>query len=244
MIAQHQTAPQPDFQPQPLLTKFRRLDKQLIDRGLVATPQRAQELIVNGAVRVNGAVITATQCPVNPEHLIEISGIDCPWVSADALKLFEAIKATKLDVRGRVAVNLGAGIGGFEDVLLQNGAKKIYAVEQESALLHHSLSLNPRIKNLQRVAAKDVTEAHIEKDFSLIVADIGTDNLVENLKPVLSVIEEDCNILLFASDKKALKDVEKTLRLDYALMIKRVPDAYQKVWDAKGSHLVWLQKKI
>lgn len=227
------------------LTKFRRLDKQLIERGLVATTQRAQELIMNGAVRVNGAVITATQCPINEDHVIEISGMDCPWVSPDALKLFEALEAAKIDVRGRIAVDIGAGIGGFEDVILQKGGKKIYAIEKDANLLHTSLSLNPRIKNLHRIDAKTINKTHIEDDkFDLIVTDIGTEDLVENLKPTLSLTEKGYDLLIFAGDKKALKDAEKILRLEFGLLIKKIPDKYQKEWEAKESYLIWLQKRV
>lgn len=227
------------------LTKFRRLDKQLIERGLVATPQRAQELIMNGAVRVNGAVITATQCPIFDEHTLEISGIDCPWVSPDALKLFEAFEAVKIDIRGRTAVDVGAGVGGFEDVILQKGGKKIYAIEKEANLLHSSLSLNPRIKNLHRINAKDITRSHIEDDkFDLIVCDIGTEDLNETLRPVLSLTESGYDLFIFGEDKKALKDAEKLLRLDFGLLVKKIPDKYAKEWEAKNSHLIWLNKRV
>ncbi len=226
------------------LTKFQRLDRQLTDRGLVATPQRAQELILNGAVRVNGAVITAPHCPVDKAHNIEISGIDCPWVSPDALKLFEALEAAKIDVKGRIAVDIGAGIGGFEDVILQKGGKKIYAIEKEAALLHHSLSLNPRIKNLQRIEAKDVNASHLDDGkFDLIVTDIGTENLAEHLKPVLSLAQSGYDLLVFGSDKKELKEQEKILRLEFGLLVKKAPDKYQKEWEEKGSFLIWLQKR-
>lgn len=227
-----------------MITTFQRLDKILTERGLVATTERAKILIQNGAVRVNGAVITAVQCPVNDIHNIEISGIDCPWVSTDALKLFEALEACKLDVKGRIAIDIGAGVGGFEDVLLQKGAKKIFAVEREFGLLDESLSLNQRIKNLYNTQGHNLTKTHINEKFDLVVADIGSENLLEELKPVLALAEGGYDLLIFADDKKALKDAEKALRLEFALLAKRVPDAYQKIWEAKGSLLIWLQKKI
>lgn len=226
------------------LTKFRRLDKQLVEQGLVATTARAQELIQSGAVRVNGAVITAIQCPIYDDHQIEISGIDCPWVSPDALKLFEALDAIKLDVKGRTAVDIGAGAGGFEDVLIQKGAKKIYAIDKESALLHHSLSLNPRIKNLQRTIAKDLKKEQLDTPFDLIVSEIPTAELAESLVPVISYAEQDFDLLAFCEDKKLAKDIEKNLRLDHAMMLKKVPDTFQKKMEAQGLYLMWLQKKI
>ena len=226
-----------------MLTKFQRLDKILTERGLVATSERAKILIQSGAVHVNGAVITAVQCPVNDGHKIEISGIDCPWVSPEALKLFEALDACKLDVKGRIAINLGAGVGGFEDVLLQKGSRKVFAVDKDFGLLHESLTVNQRIKNLYNTEAKNLKAEQIDETPDLIIADIGSTDLIENLKPSLSLATGGYDLLLFAEDKKALKDIEKSLRLEYALLPKRVPDGYQKTWEAKGVSLIWLQKK-
>lgn len=226
------------------VSKFKRLDKELVSRGLVASIERAKTLVMNGAVRVNGAPITAVHCPINPEHKIEISGIDCPWVSTDAIKLFETLKAIKLDVRGITALNLGAGAGGFEDVLLQNGAKMIYSVEKEGYLLDPSLSLNKRIKNLQRVEAKSLSKAIIDKDFALLTADIGDENFIENITPALGLSGTSFDILIFLEDKNAAKDVEKFLRFEHRCVIKKVPEKLQKFLDENASHLIWMQKKV
>ncbi len=225
------------------VTKFIRLDKQIVDRGLVSTIQRAQELILNGAVRVNGAVITAAHCPINDDHVIEISGIDCPWVSPDALKLFEALETQKIDVRGRIAVDIGAGLGGFCDVLLQKSIRKVFAIEKETNLLHPSLSLNPRIKNLHRTDAKSVTTAQIDEDFDLIVADLPVENFIETVVPVARLAQGSYDLLVFVSDKKAGKELEKTLRLELGCLVKKVSDSFQKSLGEKGSYLMWLQKK-
>lgn len=225
------------------VSKFKRLDKELVSRGLVASIERAKTLVMNGAVRVNGAPITAVHCPINPEHKIEISGIDCPWVSKDAIKLFEALKAIKLDVRGITAVNLGAGAGGFEDVLLQNGAKMIYSVDKEGHLLDPSLSLNKRIKNLQRIEARSLSKDHIDKDFELLVAEIGQDNLIENIAPVLPLSAKTFDILIFIEDKAAAKDIDKYLRLEQRFLAKKVPEKLQKFLEEHGSYLIWMQKK-
>ena len=228
--------------PKPV-SKFKRLDKELVSRGLVASIERAKTLVMNGAVRVNGAPITAIHCPINPDHKIEISGIDCPWVSKDAIKLFETLKAIKLDVRGLTALNLGAGAGGFEDVLLQNGAKKIYAVERDMHKLDPSLSLNKRIKNLQRVEASSLNKDEIDKDFDLLIADIGHDNLIANITPALSLSMTGFYILIFIDDKNAAKDIEKFLRLEQRCLAKKVPEKLQKFLDEQGSYLIWMQKK-
>ena len=213
------------------VSKFKRLDKELVSRGLVASIERAKTLVMNGAVRVNGAPITAIHCPINPDHKIEISGIDCPWVSSDAIKLFETLKAIKLDVRGLTALNLGAGAGGFEDVLLQNGAKKIYAVERDMHKLDPSLSLNKRIKNLQRVEASSLNKDAIDKDFDLLIADIGNENLIENITPALELSGTSFDILIFIEDKSTAKDIEKFLRLEQRCMIKKVPEKLQRFLD-------------
>ncbi len=218
------------------VTKFTRLDKEIIARGLVATMSRAHELIQAGAVRVNGAVITAPHCPINVEHRVEISGVDCPWVSPDALKLFEALDAIQLDVRGMTAIDLGAGAGGFTDVLLQKGAKKVYAVDREFGLLHSSLTLNPRVRNLHKLEAKDIGKTHVEDALDLVVADIGADDIVEAVTPALALAEGPYSLLVFM-DRKTGKDAERTLRLEHGLLVKKVPESQ------KECGLLWLVKK-
>ena len=220
------------------ITTFKPLDKFLVETGKVASLERAHELIRNGSVRINGAVITATVCPVYEGHKIEIDGVEGPWVNVQAAKLYHALDGLNIDVRGRTAVDLGAGLGGFAEVLLQKHASKVYTVDTEYGALHSSLMLSPRIKNLQKTNAKDLTKTHIDEEFDLIVTDIGSENLTETLAPVLSLVEGPCDILIFLDDKRIAKNIERFLRLENGFLIKKVPDTLQK-----ESAIVWGHKK-
>jgi len=220
------------------LTKFKRLDKHLLERGLVATLPRAQQLISAGAVRVNGAVITAPQCPINDEHRIDISGIDCPWVSSHAMRLFTALETLKLDVKGMIALDLGAGAGGFTEVLLQKQTKKVYAVEKDFGLLDPSLSENPRVKNIYNSDAKSLTKTILPEDFDLIVSDIPDEDIAASLSALIPLTQKSLDLLVFVSEKKAAKEIERQIRIDHAMMVKKVPETLQK-----DEALIWLQKR-
>ena len=220
------------------ITKFKRLDKTIVDNGLVATIERAHELIQNGAVYVNGAPITSVLCPINEDHQITISGIDCPWVSQEAIRLFEALDQLKIDVKGRIAVDLGSGAGGFTEVLLQRGIKKVYAVDKDSNLLHSSLILNPRVKNLHKSEARDLKPESFQDAFDLIVADTGPENYEEILTPVLTSALPALDLLIFADTKDTAKNLERWLRLEMKCLLKKVPDSLHQ-----GGHLIWAVRK-
>lgn len=221
-----------------MITKFQRLDRTLVNNGMVATIERAHELIQNGAVRVNGAVITSVLCPIEAGHEIKISGIDSPWVSQDAGHLYEALEALKIDVKGRTAIDIGAGAGGFTEVLLQRGAKKVYAVDKEFGLLHSSLILHPRVKNVQKTDARDINAETTDNPFDMIVADTGVENYEEILTPVLALLQSGFDLLLFTDTKENGKAIERWLRLEMKCLLKKVPDAVQTY-----GYLIWAQKK-
>ena len=220
------------------ITKFKRLDKHLVDRGLVATLPRAHQLIMAGAVRVNGAVIEAPQCPINDEHKIEISGIDCPWVSAEALALFTALDVLKIDVKGSTALDVGAGKGGFTEVLLQKQAKKVFAVEKEFGLLDPSLMQHPRVKNLYNLDAKTLTPEIISESIDMIVCDIADDDVVAVVANVMQFAKGRLHLLVFGQDKSRAKDIERQLRIDHGLLVKKVPDTLQT-----ERPLIWLNRR-
>lgn len=221
-----------------MITKFQRLDRTLVNSGMVATIERSHELIQNGAVSVNGAIITSVLCPIEANHEIKISGIDSPWVSKEAGHLYDALDALKIDVKGRVAVDIGAGAGGFTEVLLQRGTKKIFAVEKEFGLLHSSLILNQRVKNIQKTDIRAVKKETFDTAFDLIVADTGPENYEEILAPVLALPESSFDLLLYVDTKENGKSIERWLRLEMKCLLKKVPDISQKY-----GYLIWAHKK-
>ena len=106
-----------------------RLDRLLLERGLVASRERAQSLILEGKVLVNGQKLEKAGASVNAESEIRLLGEPLKYVSRGGLKLERALEHWHIDVRGKVCLDVGASTGGFTDCLLQRGAARVIAVD-------------------------------------------------------------------------------------------------------------------
>ena len=126
-----------------------RLDRLLVDRGLIETRQQAIGIILSGNVFVNGVLVDKAGSAVAKDAEISIKS-RMPYVSRGGLKLEEAIRHFNIDVAGRIAIDIGASTGGFTDCLLQHGAKKVYAVDVGYGQLHWKLRNAPRVVNLEK----------------------------------------------------------------------------------------------
>jgi len=127
-----------------------RLDKLLVDRGLTASRERAQALILAARVLVDGRKVTKTGQQVSVDSKIELTGADMPYVSRGGLKLEHAIATFGIGVEGMVAMDVGASTGGFVDCLLQRGAKRVYAVDVGYGQLAWKLRQDPRVVVLEK----------------------------------------------------------------------------------------------
>lgn len=121
-----------------------RLDVILVRRGLVETRERAQWLIENGQVQVEGKVVTKPSFRVSPEADIRLLGT-LPYVSRGGFKLEAALKSFGVNPEGWVALDVGASTGGFTDCLLQHGAQRVYAVDVGHSQLAPRLKQDPRV---------------------------------------------------------------------------------------------------
>jgi 23S rRNA (cytidine1920-2'-O)/16S rRNA (cytidine1409-2'-O)-methyltransferase len=132
-----------------------RADKHLADRGLVSSRSQAKSLIENGDVKVNGKIISKASEPIDEKDQIEI--ISHQYVGRGALKLERAIEEFKPPVSGKVYLDIGASTGGFTEVLLMNGASKVYAIDVGHGQLAKQLLSDARVINLEDTNIKDVT---------------------------------------------------------------------------------------
>ena len=136
--------------------KKERIDKLLVDRGLVASRERARALILAGAVLVDEQVVDKAGAQIAKEAEIRLKGEDIPFVSRGGLKLAKGLDAFALDVRERICIDVGASTGGFTDCLLQRGARKVYAVDVGYGQLAWSLRTDPRVVNLERTNIRNL----------------------------------------------------------------------------------------
>lgn len=148
-----------------------RVDKLLVDRGLVESRAKAQALIMAGKVYSGDRRIAKAGDLLPDEAPLELKGQDHPWVSRGGLKLAHALAEFGLDPRGAIAIDVGASTGGFTDVLLAHGAAKVYAVDVGHGQLAWKLRNDPRVVVLERTNARRLSPAEIPGPVDWIVCD-------------------------------------------------------------------------
>lgn len=167
-----------------------RIDKYLAEKGLVESRTRAQELIAGGFVLCNGLPVKKDSADVTDADKIEVTGQAIPYVSRGGFKLEGARQAFGLNFADKIACDIGASTGGFTDVLLQNGAKRVYAIDCGRGQLHPSLIGDPRVVNLESLNIRDVTEDTLPEKCDLAVCDLSFISQTY-LYPILPLILKD-----------------------------------------------------
>ena len=137
--------------------KKQRLDQLIFDLGYTESRERAKTTIMCGSVFVNGQRVDKPGTAVDPEAKIEVRGEALPFVSRGGFKLDKALKVFPVDPEGKICLDCGASTGGFTDVLLQHGAKKVYAVDVGYGQLAWKLRTDERVVNLERTNLRYVT---------------------------------------------------------------------------------------
>lgn len=148
-----------------------RVDKLLVDRGLVESRARAQALIMAGKVYSGDRRIAKAGDTLPEDAPLELKGQDHPWVSRGGLKLAHALKAFALDPKGAVAIDVGASTGGFTDVLVAHGAAKVYAVDVGHGQLAWKLRTDPRVVVLERTNARHLSAQQVPEPVDWVVCD-------------------------------------------------------------------------
>ncbi|MDQ6971676.1 MAG: TlyA family RNA methyltransferase [Mariprofundaceae bacterium] len=154
----------------PVKIKKQRLDHLLTERGLVESGNRAQRLIMAGLVYVNGQKMDKAGQQLRSDVEIEVRET-LAYVSRGALKLKGALESFPLPLKGAVGLDVGASTGGFTDLMLQEGAVKVYAVDVGHSQLHYRLQQDGRVINLQRTHIRDLTPEHVPEPIDALVID-------------------------------------------------------------------------
>lgn len=138
-----------------------RLDVLLVARGLAESREKAQALILAGKVHVAGYPHAKAGTSLPDDVEIHVEAPEHPWVGRGGVKLAHALDVFGIDVRGRLALDIGASTGGFTDVLLQRGARHVIAVDVGHGQLHWKLRNDPRVSLHEGVNARALTRADI-----------------------------------------------------------------------------------
>ncbi|MEM7022928.1 MAG: TlyA family RNA methyltransferase [Pseudomonadota bacterium] len=153
------------------MTSKVRLDQLLVARGLVESRAQAQALIVSRRVFTGERCLDKAGQQVNPDLEVTLRKDEHGFVSRGGTKLAGGLDHFQLDPTGAIALDLGASTGGFTDVLLQCGARRIYAVDVGYGQLDWRLRNDPRVEVLERTNARHLTNAEIPDPIDVIVAD-------------------------------------------------------------------------
>jgi 23S rRNA (cytidine1920-2'-O)/16S rRNA (cytidine1409-2'-O)-methyltransferase len=150
-----------------------RLDKLLVDRGLAASRERAQALILAGKVLVNEQKIEKSGAQVADECVIRLLGEDLKYVSRGGLKLERALEHWNISVEGKVCVDIGASTGGFTDCLLQHGAARVIAIDTGYGQMDFKLRQNERVRLLEKTNARYLTREALGETADFIAMDVS-----------------------------------------------------------------------
>ena len=172
-----------------------RADQLLVDNGLAESRARAQAQILAGLVYLGDKKVEKAGQQVPSDADLDVRGRDHPWVSRGGIKLAHGIEAFAIDVTGFVAIDVGSSTGGFTDVLLTNGAAKVYAVDSGTNQLAWKLRSDDRVIVHEQTSARILTDAHIPEPIDIIVCDASFISLAKVLEKPLSFARAGAHLL-------------------------------------------------
>ncbi|RJQ48011.1 MAG: TlyA family RNA methyltransferase [Nitrospiraceae bacterium] len=164
-----------------------RLDKLLHDKGLAESREKAKALILAGEVLVNGLVIDKAGALVNQDDTVTVEN-KLPYVSRGGLKLEHAIREFRIDLKDKVAMDVGASTGGFTDCLLQHGAKKVYAIDVGYGQFSYALRKDDRIELFEKTNIRYFDRELVPDDINIAVIDVSFISLSKVIPKVLEFL--------------------------------------------------------
>jgi 23S rRNA (cytidine1920-2'-O)/16S rRNA (cytidine1409-2'-O)-methyltransferase len=186
-----------------------RIDRLLVERGLFDSRAKAQAAIEAGLVKANGTAIGKASEEVDAAAVLEASPAH-PYVSRGGVKLAAALDHFGFDPKGRVCLDVGASTGGFTQVLLARGARKVYAVDVGRGQLHDSLREKPEVVSLEETDIRTITPERLGETPSLIAVDVSFISLKQVLPAAFALATPPAQLIAlvkpqFEAGRAALK---------------------------------------
>ncbi len=150
-----------------------RLDVLCVSLGLVESRTKSKNLISEGKVSVDGKIIKKPSELVDENSAVSIIHSEDEYVSRGAYKLLGALKAFEVEIKNRICADIGASTGGFTEVLLKNGAEKIYAVDVGKNQLHSKIKTQEKVISMEQTNARELEKNSFSDDISLVVMDVS-----------------------------------------------------------------------
>lgn len=168
-----------------------RLDIKLVQLGLVSGRDKAKAIIMAGIVYVNGQKADKAGTEVLDEDKIELRGETLRYVSRGGLKLEKAFESFPIQVQNAICMDIGASTGGFTDCMLQNGAKKVYAIDVGYGQLAWKLRTDERVVNLERTNFRHVTKEQVTDPVNFASVDVSFISLTLILPAAYPLLSDD-----------------------------------------------------
>lgn len=172
-----------------------RLDQLLVDRGLADSRTKAQALVMAGLVYGTDRRFDKPGAQIAADTEISVKGKDHPWVSRGGQKLAKGIDHFNIDPTGLICLDLGASTGGFTDVLLTNGAAKVYAIDVGQGQLDWKLRTDDRVVVLEKTNARHLTADQVPDPIDLIVCDVSFIGLEKVLPPAMALAKPGARLV-------------------------------------------------
>ena len=172
-----------------------RLDVLLVKRNLVESREKAKAIIMSGNVFVEGEREDKAGTTFSDEVQIEIKGHTLPYVSRGGLKLEKAVANFDVDLEGKVCTDVGSSTGGFTDCMLQNGAKKVFAIDVGRGQLAWKLRQDDRVICMEKTNIRFVTPEDLGERIDFSSIDVSFISLTKVLLPIRNYLKEDGQIV-------------------------------------------------
>ncbi len=172
-----------------------RLDQLLLKKGITESREKARALIIEGKVFVNGNKVEKPGSMVDENSEVTLCGETIPYVSRGGLKLEHAIKHFNIDIKDKVAMDVGASTGGFTDCILQHGAKRVYAIDVGYGQIAWKLRTDPRVIAIERTNIRYMERERIPEPVDIATVDVSFISLKLVIPKVLEFLKPDGEIV-------------------------------------------------
>ncbi|MDR3602896.1 MAG: TlyA family RNA methyltransferase [Desulfosporosinus sp.] len=172
-----------------------RIDVLMVKKGLAASREKAKATLMAGIVFVGGQRVDKPGTELPEDTLIELKGETLPFVSRGGLKLAKAVETFSLLFKDLVVVDIGSSTGGFTDCVLQNGAKRVYAVDVGYGQLDWKLRTDPRVVSMERVNARYLTKDSLPEQVDWVVSDVAFISITKIFSAMLAILKDDGQVL-------------------------------------------------
>ena len=207
----------------------KRIDQLLVEKQLVETRTKSKAMIMAGQVFVDEKQINKSGEMFKEDVRIKVKNLQPKWVSRGAFKILHALNNFDIEINNKTCLDLGASTGGFSQVLLKKGAKKIYSVDVGKNQLHEKLQIENKIINIEKTNARYLTSATIKDKIDIIVCDVSFISMIKVIEPCLKFLTNNGQIIALIKPQfeAKKKEIKKGVVLDKNVHL-RICDEYKK----------------